>query len=119
MLSADQIKKVATLVNNLIDVPIVPEFLEQQVFEAAVTLIDKQLDQLLPAKLKDFLNDATMMLDDAHTGDLADRLVAILNKSVDIPLLNDDQEQKVFRIVIDLIIRAMASKKTLDGLLPA
>lgn len=119
MLSADQIRKIATLVNNLVDVPIVPEFMEQQVFEAAVTLIDRQLDQLLPAGLKEFLNDASKMLDDAHTGDLANRLVAILEKNVDIPLLNDEQEQKIFKIVIDLIIRAMASRKTLDGLLPA
>lgn len=119
MLSDAQITKIAALVNNLIDVPLIPEALEQQAFEIAVGLIDKQLDILLPAGLKDFLNDATKMLDDSHTGDLANRLVAIINKNVNVPLLNEEQEQKAFQIVIDLIIRAMASNKTLDSLLPS
>ena len=121
MLSAHQITKIATMANTLIDVPLVSEKLEQAVFETAIRLIDEALDKVLPAQMTELLEDLTgkseLALDRAHSGNFIERLVGVLNEKVDIPFLGEQQEEKLIRMVIELLVKAMTSIKALDDFL--
>ncbi|NKC11490.1 MAG: hypothetical protein GKR94_04575 [Gammaproteobacteria bacterium] len=120
MLTDKQISKIATVANTLIDVPLVPEWMEQYMFEKAVGLINETLEEVLPLEMKGLLedlNDETLILDRAHSGSFIERLVTAVDKRVDIPFLGEKQEEKLVRTVIELLVKAMSSAKSLDKIL--
>lgn len=117
MLTSEQEKKIAGIVNSVIDIPGVPEFVEQIIFEQAVHLIDEAIQNVLPEPFKDLLNTLDDGIDRNTARQLADRLVVIVNEKVNIPILNEDQEARLFRIVIDIIVKGMTTGRKLDNLL--
>jgi hypothetical protein len=45
-------------------------------------------------------------------------LVESINQKIDLPYLDEDQEAKLLRIVIDPLVKAMTNGRRLDDLLP-
>jgi len=119
MLKTVEHQKIAKILNALIDIPLVPEDMEQAVFEHAVELVDAALDDVLPAAFADLLRDAHNGIDKDHAQEFGSRLVAAINQKVNLPYLNEEQEAKLLQTVIDPLVKAMITGKTLDDLLPA
>jgi hypothetical protein len=119
LLTQDEQKQFAALVNALIDIPLVPEDMEQVIFEHAIAVIDAALGEALPEAFNALLRDSGRGIDKDHAKAFADRLVEAVNKKFDLPYLNEDQEAQLLRIVIDPVVKAMTSGKKLDDLLPA
>ena len=76
MLQTEEQKKVARIVNALIDIPLVPEEMEQTVFEHAVSVVDQALDNVLPAAFADLLRNVEQGIDKDHAAEFSRRLVA-------------------------------------------
>jgi hypothetical protein len=119
LLTKEEQIQFATLINTVIDIPLVPESLEQQIFEHAVSVIDQVLQDTLPTILHGLLREAGNGIDKDHAKTFADRLVQTTNNKFDLPYLNEDQEAQVLRLVIDPLVKAMTDGKTLERILPA
>lgn len=118
MLTPDEQKQFAALVNSIIDIPWIPEDMEQQIFEHAIGIIDKALDDTLPTLFHGLIREAEKGIDKSQTREFADRLVEATNKKFDLPYLNEEQEAQVLRLVIDPLVKAMTDGRTLQSLLP-
>lgn len=119
LLSKEEQKQFATLVNSIIDIPLVPEEMEQQIFEHAISVIDVALQDTLPTIFHGLMREAEKGIDKAHANEFADRLVETTNSKFDLPYLSEAQEAQILRLVIDPLVKAMTDGKTLQSLLPA
>lgn len=119
MLTDRQITGIAGMINSHIDIPLVPESFEQNLIEKAIAMVDEQLEALLPGDVKAFLGELKPGdgLDRAHCGAFIERLVAALNKRMDIPFMGEKQEEKLIRTVVELLVKTMSNVKSLDNIL--
>jgi hypothetical protein len=118
MLLVEEQKKIAALVNAMIDIPLVSEEVEQYIFEHAVAIIDAALDDILPEVFAGLLRDSDKGIDKDHARDFAERLVQAVNKRINLPYLNEEQEDRLIRTVVDPLVKAMINGKRLDDILP-
>lgn len=118
LLNQEERKKMAKIVNALVDIPLVPEDLEQTIFEHAVGAIDVALEDTLPSVFAELLHNTQNGIDKDHAVVFADRLVESVNQKIDLPYLTEDQEAKILRIVIDPLVKAMINGRRLEDLLP-
>ena len=119
ILTEQEQKQFATLVNALLDIPLVPENMEQVIFEHAVSVIDIALADTLPDLFHGMMRDANTGIDKDQAQAFADRLVVATNKRFDLPYLDEEQEAILLRTVINPIVKAMTNGKKLEDLLPA
>ena len=119
MLLVDEQKKIASLINAIIDIPLVSEEMEQIIFEHAVAIIDAALDDILPEVFAGLLHDPGKGIDKDHARDFAQRLAVAVNKRVNLPYLNEEQEGRMIQTVIDPIVKAMIDGRRLEDVLPA
>jgi len=118
LLKANEQKQFAALINSIIDIPLVPEEMEQQIFEHAVLVIDRALEDTLPTIFHGLMRESEKGIDKAHANAFADRLVEATNNKFDLPYLFETQEAQLLRLVIDPLVKAMTEGKKLDDLLP-
>jgi hypothetical protein len=119
LLTKAEQKQFAMLINALIDIPLVPEEMEQVIFEHGVAVIDRALEDTLPAAFHELLRDSGRGIDKDHAKAFADRLIEATNKKFDMPYLNEEQEAQLLGTIIHPLVKAMTSGKKLDDLLPA
>lgn len=119
LLTDEERKQFATLVNAVIDLPLVSEELEQTIFEHAIAMIDAALEDALPVIFHNLMRQIEQGIDKDQAKDFADRLVVTVNQKVDLPYLNEEQEAQLLRIVITPLVKAMTDGKTLQSVLPA
>jgi hypothetical protein len=119
MLLMDEQKKIASLINAIIDIPLVSEEMEQVIFEHAVAIIDAALDDILPEVFGGLLRDAGKGIDKDHAREFARRLTEAVNKRVNLPYLNEEQEARMIQTVIDPLVKAMIDGRRLEEVLPA
>jgi hypothetical protein len=77
------------------------------------------LEDVLPAAFAELLRNAEKGIDKDHARQFADRLIVAINKKVDLPYLNEEQEQRLLQTVVDPLVKGMISGKTLQDLLPS
>lgn len=118
MLIVEEQKRIATLINAIIDIPLVSEELEQTIFEHAVAIIDAALDDILPEVFAGLLRDNAKGIDKDHARDFSQRLAEAVNKRVNLPYLNEEQEGRLIQTVVDPIVKAMIDGRRLDDVLP-
>ena len=119
LLTDEERKQFATLVNAVIDLPLVSEELEQTIFEHAIAMIDAALEETLPVIFHSLMRQVEQGIDKDHAKDFIERLVVSVNQKVDLPYLNEEQEAQLLRIVISPLVKAMTDGKTLQSVLPA
>ena len=112
-----QKEKIVALVNSSIDIPVLPESLEGSIFRKAVDLIDEALDTFLPEEIKELAESVKDGIDRDNAKDVVDNLTRFINKKVDIPILNEEQEGKLISIVVDLVVKSLTKSRTLNSLL--
>lgn len=110
MLSEDQILAVAKKINKKVNLPIVGERFEEKIIVKALKKVDAELDEHLPGEFSELLDSLTDGLEPGSANDLEqfkDNLVSYLNKKIDLPILGEKGERKLFEIAIDIIVDAM------------
>lgn len=118
MLIVEEQKRIATLINAIIDIPLVSEEMEQVIFEHAVAIIDAALDDILPEVFAGLLRDNAKGIDKDHARAFSQRLAEAVNKRVNLPYLNEEQEGRLIQTVIDPIVKAMIDGRKLEEVLP-
>jgi hypothetical protein len=118
LLSDAERKQFATLVNAVIDIPLVPESMEQVIFEHALAVIDSALEETLPPPFQELMRDPTRGIDKDQAQEFADRLTASIAGKIDLPYLSADQEAQILKLIINPVVKAMTDGKTLEMLMP-
>ena len=92
--TVEQEKKVAELLDNVVKLKGIAEFLDGYVFKAIITFVDDKFVEKLPDELKVSLSElVTAVL--AEDVNLAEELAAeIINGLVDVPGLDEESEGK-------------------------
>ncbi len=119
MLSSEQVDAITAKVNAKVNLPLLGERAEAAIFKMAVRQILEFLEQNVPEDWRSLINDSSDGLSPEEVEVIADKLVRFMNAKIDIPLLGEDVEAKVFKIVVGFIIESMSKNKTLDAVLPA
>ncbi len=119
MLTKEEQKQFAALINAAFDIPWIPEDMEQSIFEHAVGVIDKALEDTLPTIFHGLMHEAEKGIDKNQAQAFAERLIETTNKKFDLPYLNEEQEAQVLRLIINPVVKAMTDGRTLSDLLPA
>ena len=118
LLSNQERKQFAALINALIDIPLVSEDVEQVIFEHALGIIDGVLVENLPVVFHEFMRNAEQGIDKDQAPAFAERLVVSVNRQVNLPYLTEEQESQLLRTVINPLVKAMTNGKKLQDLLP-
>ena len=108
-------KQIATQLNHLIDIPILGEALEQGIFEKAVNLIDRQLENFLPAEFVEIFESSEKGLTNTEADEFAERLTGYLNKIIDIPILNERQEGKLIGHFVRILTDSCRKKMSMTA----
>jgi len=117
MLSNEQIKVIAKKVNKKIDIPVIGEKFEEKIIIKALSKINAVLDEHLPEDFSSLLDDTKDGFEPGSFADLEkikDNIVSFLNKKIDLPILGEKGERKLFEIVIDIIVDAFRKGEKLQ-----
>lgn len=116
MLSNEQVIYIAEKINEKVNLPILGEKAEFAIIKKAVEKVLKVLDNEIPEEYLDFLEDTSEGFDPEQGANiqlLKNNIVEFVNKKVDIPLLGENTEKKVFTAGVDVLFDAMTKNKKL------
>ena len=117
MFKPEQKSKLVALVNSSIDIPVIPESLEESIFRKSIDLIDDALDTFLPQEIQELAESLSDGIERNNAKDFVENLTRFLNKKVDLPILNEAQEGKLIGLVVDILVKSMTKSRTLNNLL--
>ena len=93
-----------------------PDSVEVALFVDAIEKVEKALADAIPAKVFALIVDAQQGLD-GDTANLVSRLTEKVNKEVDIPMLDEEQEAELLRLLIKMLIDSMVQGNDLETVL--
>lgn len=107
MLTNEQVLVLANKVNKKVNIPFLSEDKEFTVFFKIIRWIDKELYKLLPNEYYALIHDSSDGISEDEAENLKSRLVPLINKVIDIPILPEGVEAFVIDLILGLIINAM------------
>ena len=116
-ISRDMVGRLAGRLDSLIDVPFVGEGAEAALFIRIVDAIDRFVYESLPCELYSLISLAENGVTQDEARVIEDSLTSYANKVFNIPFLSERTEERVFRFVVGLLVRAMVKGRSLDALL--
>ena len=94
----------ATLINKIVDIPIINESTEQLIAIKAVDVIADYLEkELEKAGINEFFDGVTNM-SEKDVAKWVDKSTKKVNDAIDLPMLDEDQEEIVIEMVLKLIV---------------
>jgi uncharacterized protein (DUF2384 family) len=117
MLTDQELEAIASKLNEHIDIPFVSEEHEQVIWVKIVKQIDRFLYKVLPNEVYQLIRTAQDGISNEEAQLIEQRLAQIINKYVDIPIVSEEVEEKIFTLVLSIIATAMKKGKSLLGLL--
>jgi hypothetical protein len=106
----DEIKELAGILNEEINVPIFNETQEGKIFYKIVLKVDTFLYDNLPNEFYDLVRSARNGIDDNEAKRLVRRLSQLANDKIDIPYIPEQFEYVAIRLIIGVIINAARKK---------
>ena len=85
----------------MIDVPLMNEKLEQEVFLKLARSISGAFEQLVPLEMRDLLTHSSPEELQEARQNLIDRL----NEKIDIPFKTEQKERKYFVVIVDFLLK--------------
>lgn len=113
LLTDAEVEKIASQVNEQVNLPFLGEEQERVVLVKVVRWLDQTLYQMLPNEIYDCIRMAEGGIDEEEADTLKRRIRDGVNNLVNLPFLTENQEQKLFGLVIDIIVGAMKKGNTL------
>ena len=107
MLTEALVLVLAQKVNEKVNIPFLSESKELKVFFKIIRWIDKELYKILPNEYYELIHDSTDGISEEEAENLRTRLVPLINKVIDIPILPEGVEAFIIDFVLNLIIKAM------------
>lgn len=119
MLSDSEINALAQKINGMFNIPVLGETSELIVFAKIIKLIDRKLCQLLPNEYYKLVKDSTDGISQEEATALEKRLTPLINSRVNIPIISEEQEEKLISMILGMIINAMVKGARLEQINPA
>ncbi len=113
LLSIQELEAIASRLNEKINIPFLSEEQEQVVLVKIVKQIDRYLYSVLPNEVYQMVKDASDGISEEEAEKIKTRLAQLINKAVDIPIVGEEVEQLIFKMVLDLIVLALQKGKSL------
>lgn len=107
MLSDIEVEALATMVNAKVNIPYIKEGSEQTILVKTVKKFDQLLYKNLPNELYSLVKDSHDGISDSDAKQLEGVLGSRLNSQFEIPYLPEVIEQKIFELLIAMIVSAM------------
>lgn len=107
MLSDIEVEALATMVNAKVNIPYIKEGTEQTILVKTVKKFDRLLYKNLPNELYGLVKDSSDGISDSDAKQLEGVLGSRLNSQFEIPYLPEVIEQKIFELLIAMIVSAM------------
>ena len=108
--------QVTLIVKKIIEVFNFP-FLNNAIVEIVFAKIVKQIDEVLyknlPNEIYNFINSVELGFAEGDLDSIKRRLIEIVNKVINIPFLNEDDEAKLIEFILTIIVNAMGLGKSL------
>jgi len=111
-LTHDEIKNLAEKLNGKINIPIIGETGEEKIFIKIILKIDNFLYDNMPNEFYDLIRHSENGIDEEEAKMLVARLTKLANKKINLPFISEKTEEKIFRFIIGLIVKA--AKKNTD-----
>ena len=92
MTKSELAKKLGKILNEKIDIPKVPEWLEGYIFKQAANILIGVAEKYLPENWFDFVIEIGSGLAEEDVEFIKTRFEAMINPIVDIPYLDEEQE---------------------------
>lgn len=102
------------VLNEKINVPIIDENREEQIFIKIILKIDTFLYDHLPNEFYDVIRSSDRGIDVKEAKRLVRRLTKIANDKIDIPYLPEFAEQIAIKFVIGMVVKAARKKLNFD-----
>ena len=113
-LSPGQREKIAAAIDKEINIPLVSNRRERDIFIKLVEAIDNQVNAKIPDEMLNGLNSPNIQIEDAVAEALKQNLVPLLDDLLAIPFLPRSIKRQILSFVIEMLVDAMASQTTLD-----
>jgi len=114
LLDAEGRKRIATRLNEQVDLPLLNEEQEQVLFEKFVDAVVQPLEKLIPKDMRSHLKAASAAELEALKQHLTETL---LEKLPGLPFLDKEKERQMLRVVVDFIVETFIDHSGLDGVL--
>lgn len=114
MLTDAEVNALALRVNESINLPLLKEKREFVVFVKIIKWIDKKLYQLIPNEYYELIKESTDGISKEEAILFEDRLTPLINNAVNIPILSEQKEEELIRMILSLIINAMVKGLKLE-----
>lgn len=105
-MTEEEIRDLATRLNEKINVPIISESGEQKILIKIVFKIDRFLYDNLPNEFYELVRNLDEGIDDKEAKRLIKRLSKLANKHINIPYIPEHFEYVAIRFIIGIIINA-------------
>lgn len=105
-LTEEEIKELASRLNEKINVPLIGETSEEKILIKVVLRIDQFLYDNLPNEIYDLVRSLDKGIDDDEAKRLVTRLSILANDKIDIPYIPEQAEYIAIRYIISVIINA-------------
>lgn len=115
LFSADNNKMLLELMRRNIPAGL-PDVINDAIFTDALQKMEKLLVEILPAELVGMMKDKSTGVN-GKLDHLVNRLTEKINKEIDLPLLDEEQEAWLFRTVIGAIAKSMKKGHLIDTVL--
>ncbi len=113
-MNEEEIKKIAILLDQKIDIPLVRETKEEKILIKIVLKIDTFLYNYLPNELYDLIRSTTVGISDKESKRLIRRLTKLANDRIDIPYIPEFMERVAIRFVISIVLNAARNMMDMD-----
>jgi len=101
---------IITVINKVVDIPIIGEVEEQVIFtkivDAACDAIEEGIFEAVIGDSADDIMDELASLDQDSLDAWRDKMIQEVNGKIDIPILNEEQEEPIIRFIIDKFLDA-------------
>jgi hypothetical protein len=108
----DAEEEFATMLNGMIDIPLMNEEQEQKVALKLAGTIRKAFETMVPEEVREILSESSPEELQEARQSLIDRL----NEKIDIPLKSEQEERKYFAAIVDFLLKKYGLSK--DTMLP-
>jgi len=97
-------KKISVILNEKIDIPKIPEWLEGFIFRQAASIIIGIMNKYLPEDWFIFITDISKGLIDEDVEFIKERFEKFLNPKIDIPFLTEEQEGELMKDAVQIVL---------------
>ena len=114
LLTSEQIDDLATKINEKVNIPIIGEKAEEKLLEKVLTELDDKVAQHLPDNLKAIWAKMSDGITTDEVNQLRDAVVTLANEKINLPILGEKGEAKVFNLIFDALFSIVEKKTGLD-----